>query len=1100
MLTKLPIYLLLTLASAYVDSGNAPEWESAHFKAVSSQLTQPLKAPKRSSATNQIRIALNYDGLTSLSATLQSVIKTVYMQGSLSWISQIISVHRLEEPLQVPIGICGIDFHVPAEHQTQGIADTDLVVYVTVVNDPGQKWLIRSGACYFDGSSGQPLAGVFQYNSAGQWDDDEVVVALHRQALFHILGFSSHLFANFRDENGQVYTQPIKTGTARGKPIQYLSFLNLIQRAQVAFACNLIEGVELENFGPSHWETRIMGNEFMTMRLYPGVAYTDLSLAVLEASHWYVVTYDIMDEVRFGRNKGCDFLTKKCVIDGVAQFTEFCASNMDNICSFDITYKGECQVLIYDSNLPTQYQYFSYMNRGGSDPFADYCPMPLPKSDGNCQGKGIKPTLTNPTLHGECVSPDSSCFVSTLINVQYSYWGDQTHSSCFPVTCKSGEAVVTVGEIEVICPSAGGNVGSIPGFNGYLTCPAYEVLCGSEQACFNDCSGLGNCLYGECQCYEGYLGSDCGLRCHYSCRGCAGQEATQCKSCWSNAQLVNGVCQCKDGFYGEPQACQPCHASCAKCSGGSSSTCTLCKAPTQLPDGTTSGTCSCPPEGWFLDGTGMCSLCDSACLQCKGAKTQCLKCKSNAILSGTTCSCKDGFYGLPENCQPCDPMCATCTGSGPKACSKCALVGSSPPNCSPCDKTCATCFGATATQCLSCSSKAALALGACKCLSGYYLSTSGCQPCHKSCFTCTEGAKEKCTRCQSSEAFLSANPGFCKCPVGSYMYEELGTCKKCPLLDGICDLSCGNSCPQAPLLVNTQRMNNLLVCKSGYAPSRDKLTCELCYSTCVKCTGPSNVDCSECELNAELKNGGCVCKLGYYFDGKNCLACSFPCASCFGDGDSRCITCIDYAQLTVNKCGCQAGYFPSVDKKTCAKCHDTCLTCSLAGEYGCVTCFARAVRKPNGNCMCQDGYYPNLTSAQCEFCHPTCKMCDGPTASDCTNVCVDNVAPINSECPCKDHTTRSYDKLTCVPCHNTCEVCSGPDNDQCTDCKDFAKLPAGATVGSCTCKDGYFLNTATGNCDKCYINCATCKSAGVSDCLSCPQGKSLQKAAPAACI
>ena len=68
-----------------------------------------------------------------------------------------------------------------------------------------------------------------------------------------------------------------------------------------------------------------MGNALMTSDNMANPVFTDISMALLEDSGWYKVDYNKAETFTFGKNSGCDFLTKPCMTTkGDPAFPEFC--------------------------------------------------------------------------------------------------------------------------------------------------------------------------------------------------------------------------------------------------------------------------------------------------------------------------------------------------------------------------------------------------------------------------------------------------------------------------------------------------------------------------------------------------------------------------------------------------------------------------------------------------------------------------------------------------------------------------------------------------------------------------------------------------------
>lgn len=54
---------------------------------------------------------------------------------------------------------------------------------------------------------------------------------------------------------------------------------------------------------------------------------------------------------------------------------------------------------------------------------------------------------------------------------------------------------------------------SVDGYNGKLDCPDPDTFCSTvgQKFCKRGCMGRGSCQDGECNCDEGFTGSDCSI-------------------------------------------------------------------------------------------------------------------------------------------------------------------------------------------------------------------------------------------------------------------------------------------------------------------------------------------------------------------------------------------------------------------------------------------------------------------------------------------------------------------------------------------------------------------------------------------------------------
>ena len=93
----------------------------------------------------------------------------------------------------------------------------------------------------------------------------------------------------------------------------------IVERAKKYFNCDSLEGLELEDQGDqgssiSHWEQRILLGDYIGAAIYQEeMAISEFTLAFLEDSGWYKPKYYTGELLRFGKNKGCDFINNDCL-------------------------------------------------------------------------------------------------------------------------------------------------------------------------------------------------------------------------------------------------------------------------------------------------------------------------------------------------------------------------------------------------------------------------------------------------------------------------------------------------------------------------------------------------------------------------------------------------------------------------------------------------------------------------------------------------------------------------------------------------------------------------------------------------------------------
>lgn len=465
----------------------------------------------RNSTTAPIRIHYEYIDFDLGSETLNEYFKETLMTAADSFFKHTMKVRSVIGNLSLHEAECEVI--VPEEHLRYGIPNADMVIYVTSSNLPNESYIAYAAPCELDaGFRDMPIMGMVNINSPYF---EEGTFASHYSTvvheLYHVFGFNSGLYPYWKKPDGSAYGEDEVTEniTIRGASKTILKTPNILEQARVNFDCATIQGVELEDHGGegtagSHWDMRIMYNDYMMGKDIEDPIYSSITLALLKDTGWFEVDYTYTTNIMFGYKSGCDFIDKPCMSNGKSNFPElFCDDiNPKNLhCDPFHIWKSSCSIYKF-TEVPEAYQYYLARSWGG-DPYADYCVTFAPHSDGNCRSANSTKVYK---LLGtkETVSPSSRCFESTLTtgNKLMSY------AACYQVLrCMEFGAYVLVDKETVLCPFTGGKF-TVKGFLGYINCPSSRILC-ENFPCIDGCSGRGQCVNGKCICDEGFGGSSC---------------------------------------------------------------------------------------------------------------------------------------------------------------------------------------------------------------------------------------------------------------------------------------------------------------------------------------------------------------------------------------------------------------------------------------------------------------------------------------------------------------------------------------------------------------------------------------------------------------
>lgn len=421
--------------------------------------------------------------------------------------------------------------------QGNGVANTDFLIYVraeSTVSCADGKTLAYASTCQQD-QYDRPTFGMVNFcpaklSTAAADFERQVSTALHE--FTHALGFSSRFFPLMRNEDGTPRTPRDQTGRPptftsgtcpNGKAIDYYvqpantTVQYTTERDHVVakmvtprvqafvqqhFNCSTLQGAEIESQDGgclgSHWEERIFEPEYMSpVDSYRNI-FSALTLAFFEDSGWYRVNASTAQRLHFGRLKGCSFATQKC-IDPPTQVPvsadTYCTTNAES-CSVDAISRSVCSLSSAAQTIPTEYQYFpGYPNKGGVNTFADFCPMNVGYTDGDCSitGNLAKLGTTSINMLGETYCPSCKCTPTSLRSADSKGWTITNRlTGCYAMRCiisadaaaNASSIVVeitiprskTLDTVSVNCTKKG-EVRTVSGFTGDITCPDPFVVC-----------------------------------------------------------------------------------------------------------------------------------------------------------------------------------------------------------------------------------------------------------------------------------------------------------------------------------------------------------------------------------------------------------------------------------------------------------------------------------------------------------------------------------------------------------------------------------------------------------------------------------------------
>ena len=337
--------------------------------------------------------------------------------------------------------------------------------------------------------------------------------------LTHALGFLYDMFQYF--PNGLDAT--LNISTVRGYQRTHIKTKKVVETAKKYFNCDNIIGIELEDQGMggsalSHWDQRILLGDYMGAVIYQEeMVVSEFTLALLEDSGFYKANYYTGGLMRFGKNKGCDFIQNNCLnsnfstpfpnefFDSSEAYTPSCSAGRQSR-----TYSILNTYYYPDSKYPYNFINNNNFYYSGAIYTADYCfthGQRIDETDngyftGNCKygigtyGNNIfyinpstkkyekgHPNSEFPEELGEIYSDTSFCILSSLTpSGKYELYSSVAHSMCYQIFCSSLSLTIKINNDSIVCPREGGNI-KVEGYDGYVHCPDYNLMCSGTVLC-----------------------------------------------------------------------------------------------------------------------------------------------------------------------------------------------------------------------------------------------------------------------------------------------------------------------------------------------------------------------------------------------------------------------------------------------------------------------------------------------------------------------------------------------------------------------------------------------------------------------------------------
>ncbi|GET86507.1 GP63, leishmanolysin [Leishmania tarentolae] len=376
-------------------------------------------------------------------------------------------------------------FKLPEAHITEGLSNTDFVLYVASV--PCNSGALAWGLTCQVFPDGRPAVGVINIpaaNIASRYNQAVTRVVAHEMA--HALGFSRKLF----EAAGMLHN----ISNVRGKPdsVPVINSSTVMAKARQHYGCDTLEYLEMEDAGGKsyvgdHIKMRNAKDELMAANVTAGY-YTALTMAVFQDLGFYQADFSMAEVMPWGKDAGCTFLSEKCMEKNITKWPKMFCNSTEQIfrCPTNRLALGSCVITRNKTAVPKYFQYFTKAPLSGSSALMDYCPVVMPHSKGSCAQSDSKASthLKAFNLFSDAARCIDGVFMPKRLKGTESlatpYAGLCANVRCNTATRKYSVQVRGSTRYVRCTPGRKVDLSSISDAfekGGYITCPPYVPVC-----------------------------------------------------------------------------------------------------------------------------------------------------------------------------------------------------------------------------------------------------------------------------------------------------------------------------------------------------------------------------------------------------------------------------------------------------------------------------------------------------------------------------------------------------------------------------------------------------------------------------------------------